>query len=366
MPKLPKKAAPALTVPQLRALVLLAESPQTLARLSKLGGAISLPEMQGLAAAGYCKGQTIDLDGIKENLWQITIAGIGYLETHAAPPIEKIRTDKITALCPWFGSARGQAKQIGAAFAGIKWAGVLFGGSLCEIPAMLAAKVNSISVNDKHENLINLARVMADEMLGPKLYRQLRREPFTESTLDCAQAYFRNGGIDLSEPHLCAAINYFICAWAGRNGKAGTTGELKGGLSVRWGATGGDSAARFSGAVWSIRDWRRVLARCTLFCMDWRDFIVKCKDVRENGIYADPPWPGLGVGYVHTFTDTEHWELSQSLNGFDKARVILRTGDSKLMRDLYPADLGWVWRAMLGRNQAGKETAEYLVIKNGA
>lgn len=377
MPKLAKKVsepdnnAP-VSVSMLRALHALAESPQTLTRLDDMGAGLSGKDVQSMQGNAWIARTEIDLDGIKEILLVITEKGRQAMKGYAAPAIAKVRTDAITALVPWFGSARTQAKQVGEALRGCKWVGVPFAGSLCEIPAIIDAGACSVSINDKHALLINLARVAAGQSFGPKLYRWLRREPFTESTLRNAQQYLKHQG-DLSDPenelvigkHIDLAFHYFIAAWAGRNGKAGTDGELKGGLSVRWTASGGDSALRFSGAAWSIRDWRKILARCTLFCMDWADFAEKCKDEKGHGYYLDPPWPDAGDGYVHKFTNEEHALLAEWATSFETARVVLRTGEHPLIRKLYPTANGWEWRRMLGRNQAGKVAAEYLVVKNG-
>lgn len=374
MPKLAKNVSEPdnnqpISVPMLRALHLLAESPQTLTRLDEKGGGMSAFDVRFMDFKGYINRTEIDLDGIKEILLVITEKGRQAMKGQAAPAIAKVRTDAITALVPWFGSARTQAKQVGEALRGCKWVGVLFAGSLCEIPAIIDAKASSVSVNDKHALLINLARVARDSREGPALYRLLRRTEFTEQTLKESQDFlntFRNRiEADINfKLNPAAAFHYFIAAWAGRNGKAGTDGELKGGLSVRWSASGGDSALRFSGAAWSLRDWRKILARCTLFCMDWTDFAEKCQDKKGHGIYIDPPWMGPGDAYVHKFSDAEHALLAEWANGYKECRMVLRTGEHPLMRKLYPTSDGWEWRRMLGRNQANKEAAEYLVVKN--
>ncbi len=157
------------------------------------------------------------------------------------------------------------------------------------------------------------------------------------------------------------AVNFFIAVWMGRNGKAGTDSEFKGGMSVRWDAGGGDSCGRFRSAVRSLAGWRSVLRRCTFQVLDVFAFLTKCQDKDGHGIYCDPPFPGPGDDYRHKFTDTQHRELACQLAAFKHARVVCRFYDHPLVRELYPEG-PWTWRRLTGRDQVNQTKTEVLII----
>lgn len=368
-----------LTIPQLRILRELAGGAALRqAEIEVRAGAAGLA---GLVSMGYIIDERLPVEGVLERVWQITDTGHAALACAALPArgvrhkskVEKNGTDpapRLGALVPWFGSARRYAGAVGEACRGRAWVGVPFAGSLAEIPAILDAGAGAVAVNDRHRHLINLARVAADPVLGMRLYRRLRRQPFNEEVLRDAQRHCRasepggdrdgSGALDLD-----LAFWYFICAWAGRSGLAGTGGELRCSLAMRWSATGGDSALRFSGACWSLRAWRRLLARCTITCLDAFDFLARVADDRRSCVYADPPWPGPGDSYVHGFGEAEHRRLAAVLGGYQRVRAVVRSGGGPLAREIYPPDEGWEWRQAAGRNQGNRAAAEYLIARNG-
>lgn len=250
---------------------------------------------------------------------------------------------------------------------------VPFAGGLSEL---VHIKARTIVANDLHYLMINLARLVAHPKFGPKLIRRLRRHLFHPAELEEAQIKARNfdganwktgEGIDWwtnGEPNLDAAEAYFIAVWQGRNGEAGTDGELKAGLSVRWEAGGGDSAKRYRGAVDSLREWQRILQNVTFTCLDFKPFLDKQHDNVEHGIYSDAPWPQDGDGYKHKFTPTQQAYLELGLRRFEKTRVVVRFGDHPLIRDLYRPEYGWTWHELNGRTSANKTKKEVLITRN--
>jgi DNA adenine methylase len=281
-----------------------------------------------------------------------------------------------TTLASWFGSDRMIAKAIGQELAGCAWVGVPFAGGMS---ALAHIDARSLLVNDLHRHIINLARVAGHSALGPKLYRQLRRMPFHPVALKAAQSRClereATGITDLyslpavppTQPMLPAfpdlewALDYFIVAWMGRNGTAGTPGEFRAGLSLRWDAGGGDSNTRYRSAAASLVAWRRVLRRCNFTADDAFDFLDTVKDRAGHGLYVDAPWPDNGDGYTHKFTETQQRRLAQRLTEFPASRVVVRFGDHPLIRELYPEGL-WTWRRLKGRNNANADVAECLII----
>src|SRR3954464_10186721 len=88
---------------------------------------------------------------------------------------------KVTAIAPWFGSKRTMApiivEELGSHRAYFE--------PFCGGMSVLLNKpiVGHETVNDLHRDLINLARVIQDGTLGPKLYRRLRRVVLHEELL---------------------------------------------------------------------------------------------------------------------------------------------------------------------------------------
>jgi DNA adenine methylase len=279
---------------------------------------------------------------------------------------------KIGALAPWSGSNRLLAAAVGQALAGCSWCGVPFCGGLSEL---VHIDCRTGVANDLHRGIVNMALATAHPILGPQLYRRLRRLAFHPDTLADAQTRCRARQA-VGRPHreempdIEYAVDYFVVAWMARNGTAGTRGELDAGLSTRWDAGGGDSVVRFQGAIAGLVEWRRILARWTFDCRDAFEFIGKIKDAADTGCYVDPPFPGVGRGYLHNAGQTAadeltwHTRLRDALDRFRLTRVVCRFYDHEVIRQLYP-EPGWRWQRLTGgKNQANKEAPEVLLIRN--
>lgn len=262
----------------------------------------------------------------------------------------------ITALVPWFGSNRLLAHKVGEQLEGYHWVGIPFAGSMTEIRYMTA---RTILVNDLHSHLINLAETLADPVKGPKVYRKLRRMIFHPDILKNEQETCHNPPDDDVE----WAVAYFIVSWMSRSGCAGTKSEFNSTLATRWTATGGDSAKRFANAVTGIPEWRRIMRKCSFVCMDAFDFLENCKDKLKCGIYCDPPFPGPGDAYKHTFSEQQQYKLAFFLsNRFNQTRVVCRFYDDPLIRKLY-AD--WEWLELEGgKDQNNAAKPEVLLVRN--
>jgi hypothetical protein len=281
---------------------------------------------------------------------------------------------KVSGLASWFGSNRILASEVGVEIGDCSWCGIVFAGSMSEAKHI---KARCLYINDKHTHIINLAQVVASPTLGPKLYRALRRIPFHPESLAIAQERCKMreekaGGFawdtpveqtDLSDP-LQWAIDYFVCAWMPRHGTAGTKSEFDTGLSVRWSAGGGDSAVHYRGMIQSLSAWRKILRRGNFTTLDFREFLGKCKDETDTGIYSDSPFPGPGDAYKHPFTPKDHRDLAKQLRGFTRARVVCRFYDHPLVRELYP-ESHWTWRILEGGRTQTNDSAPEILLLNG-
>jgi DNA adenine methylase len=266
------------------------------------------------------------------------------------------------------------ARHVGEELRRCEFVGVLFAGSMSELPHIDA---RSIVVNDKHRHLMNLASVAADPVLGPSLYRKLRRAAYHPDELSAAQARCRLmeptstgaslfGGSSTDAPamrDLQWAYDYFVSAWMIRHATAGTRGEFNGGIAMRYDAGGGDNAVHFRNAIGSLVKWRReVLWRCNFTTLDFREFLTRCcKDKPGHGYYSDSPFPDAGDGYKHSFNDGDHRDLAQMLSRYTQARIVCRFYDHPLIRELYPSNR-WTWLMRSGRTQTNAGAPEVLLL----
>lgn len=314
----------------------------------------------------------------------------------AETDLPALEIPSMKSLGNWYGSNRTCAPDVGVALAGCDFVNVVFAGGMSEIPFIGA---RSILVNDKHADMINLARVCSDNVLGPYLRRELGRLVYHEQTLKMSQERLQRYRVDgplfarsvdgAAYSDVERAVDYFVVCWMSRAGAAGCRGELKGGFSVRYNATGGDSAVRFQSARRSLLAWARTTQRCVFTAKDWADNLdefaachsPKAKKTKaessekkigprnQPGCYVDPPFPEVGDCYLHKLDPEAHARLATRLRNMPpKVRVVVRYYDHPLIRDLYPersllCPEGWEWRRLKGRDQQNQEKPEILLVR---
>lgn len=273
---------------------------------------------------------------------------------------------KSSRLLPYFGSATGVAPAVGKLLQGCKIVFIPFGGGMSEVPHIEAKQ---ILANDRHRMVINLCSVIQDDAKRQWLIETADAKPYHPDMLAAAQrkamefAAQMEAGSLLKGSHE-AALAYFVCCWMGRGGKAGTTGEFQGELPIRWNANGGGSNRRYRTAVKALEQWGQAFRRCEFVCLDAFEFLEKCKDTPETGIYVDAPWPDAGEEYRHRFSEDDQCRLADRLLEFDRARVVVRFGEHPLIRSLYQ-EPDWTWHDRESRNQANDVKPEFLIVRNG-
>lgn len=273
---------------------------------------------------------------------------------------------KIGAIAPWFGCNRMLSHLIGEELRGCSWIGIGFAGGM---PELLHIDANTIVVNDVHLHVINLALVIQDKGLRERLYQELMKEPFHPLALKKAQDFCSNVELKAihilnDAPHYEAAKNYFVAVWMNRSAMAGTDKEFTGTLPIRWTGDGGDSNTRYRSAVESLEAWGRVFVKCNFTVDDIFTFLGKVKDVKENGLYLDPPFPEAGDGYKHKFSVDDHKLLAAWLTRYVNVRIVCRFYDHPLIRQLYKASDGWVWKHLIGRKQSNADAPEVILRRN--
>lgn len=271
----------------------------------------------------------------------------------------KMNIPTVSCLSPWFGSNRMLGPEVGKALAGCEWVGIPFCGGMSEVPHITA---RALLVNDLHRDIINLARITADDDSRAKLIKDADSDNFIfhPDNLRMAQELCKKTE-PLDSPHYTRALLYFVACWMGRSGKSGTDSEFDGGFAMRFTASGGGSNVRYRSAIESLEAWGKTLKRCEFSCLDFRDFLAKCHDRPKYGIYVDAPWPDDGDGYRHKFTEDDHRTLADWLGRFEYTRVVVRFGDHELIRSLYP-ESDWTWNMLTSRTQANEGKSEALII----
>lgn len=251
------------------------------------------------------------------------------MTTTAAKP--KAKGPKITAIAPWFGSKRTLAPRIVAELGKHSAYWEPFCGSM----AVLLEKEESSheTVNDLHGDLINLARVIADETESVLLYAKLSRVLFDECRRDLSLKMIRESKNPIEQ-----AFHYFIISWFGRNGFSGTKGCEKSSFAVRWTPNGGHGGQRFASAVDSIPSWHQRMRRTTILHRDGFEVIGNIDDNPKTAIYVDPPYYEKNATYEHDFDPPSHERLAKLLSRFKQARVVVSYYDHHVIRKLYE---GW-------------------------
>lgn len=275
------------------------------------------------------------------------------------------KKSQITALAPWFGAARMIAERVATHLDGCDWVGVPFAGGMTEL---LYIKARTLMVSDLHRDIINLATVVQNEKDRRALLKLLDWTLFHPDNLALAQQWCDTVDEKLIGicDRVCMARNFFIAAWMGRSGKAGTDGEFSGGPAYRWDSGGGDSCVRFRSAIRALGEWGRVFKRATFHTFDVFEFLAKVKDAPGTGVYCDPPFPEVGDSYRHKFTEADHRRLAEKLTALQHARIVCRFYDHPMVRELYPESAGWVWHHLNGRDQHNNGTKpEVILVRNG-
>jgi site-specific DNA-adenine methylase len=215
----------------------------------------------------------------------------------------------------------------------------------------------AIVANDLNDNAINFYRVASDNILkyelSHKCKRVLSHPREIHDAMEVLAHPVRHSRVDL-------AVAYWTICWVGRKGSGGSESE-GGSVSVRWKADGGNNATRIQAASSDLEEWSNHFSRCEWACQDYRDFIEKVADDSTCAIYCDPPWVEVGNRYKHPFSDDDHKTLRLALERFEKTRVVVRYGDSELVRALYH---DWEIIELKTRTQSNKRKPELLLVRN--
>jgi DNA adenine methylase len=261
------------------------------------------------------------------------------------------------ALAPWFGCKRSLAALVVPELRDPRSYWEPFCGSM----AILLSKKPSIceTVNDLHDDLVNLARCIQNEDTAVELYGRVAR------TIPCQKLFFESleacretEKLKLpapAVPDVDRAVRYFTASWTGMNGVAGTRSSNSN-FCMRFTSDGGSPGRRFKRAVESIPWWHDRLREVMVLNADGFELIARIEDAARTTIYCDPPYLKKSTAYRHDFTIKpnpegaspeerkygDHGKLAVALRRFKKTRVVLSYYDHPVLHELYPVK-HWRW-----------------------
>lgn len=277
---------------------------------------------------------------------------------------------KIGSLAPWYGGKRTLAphiiRQLGKHSA--------YWEPFCGSCSVLFAKPRATyeTVNDLHEDLINLALVVANPLQAERLYGMVSRTLYHEDLLRMAKDLLTNwqGGDSVER-----AYWYLVFSWMGLNGTSGQPlSHIGGSFAIRYSTKGGNGATRWSSVCDSIPDWHQRLVGVQILSRDAFEVIGRIDDAAGTAIYCDPPYIAKGGKYVHDFAAEDHARLAAALRRFTKARVVVSYYEHPLLADLYA---GWgkldssylrIAKSMVNggmRDETGRTEAPEILLVNG-
>lgn len=284
-------------------------------------------------------------------------------------PVDASPEMEITCIAPWFGSKRTLAPTIVKELGPHRAYWSIFGGSLADL--MVKPPCSMETVNDLHGHLINLARVLADETKAIALYERLSRTLMHEIVFrECAEEVRSYGNVPANEEgDVDRAYAYFVAAWCGRNGVAGTA-STNYNFCARYTKNGGHAAKRFISATESIPAWHHRLRNVTILNRNAFELLSKIEDASGVVIYCDPPYVEKGAKYLHDFTPEDHVRLAEALRRFRYTRVVVSYYEHPEVRRLYD---GWrfvactMTKSLVNqgmRDKGGAVKAPELIIVN--
>jgi DNA adenine methylase len=232
----------------------------------------------------------------------------------------------------WFGSDGEVAEQLAAMLDHCNHVTITFCGGLSILPYL---KARAVVANDKHDRAINFYR-HASGIHGTaaqvELFERCKRTLSHPSEMARAVELLNHGDT------VDSAWAMWALCWLGRKGKGGTKNQ-SGMPSIRRTASGGTNASRIRAAADDLPEsWAKHFERCEWECQDFRPQLGKVADHPDCGLYLDGPWDGPGAGYLHSFKREDHRDLAMCVQRFHQTTVVIRYGDTPLIRSLYE---GW-------------------------
>lgn len=170
-------------------------------------------------------------------------------------------------------------------------------------------------LNDQHQRLVNLFRLLRDPKLAAQLADRLRLTPYAETEYHACRE-------SIDDP-LEDARRLLVLSWQS-HGSSGASGQHLTGWRR------GDRGAHAN----SAKEWATLWNQVTAWADRLRGVFLECADGhavirRWDGpdvlFYCDPPYPlstRTAGGYRHDFSDADHTALADTLRGIQGMAIV--------------------------------------------
>ncbi|MBX3450608.1 MAG: DNA adenine methylase [Planctomycetaceae bacterium] len=217
------------------------------------------------------------------------------------------------------------------------------------------------TLNDLHEDVTNLARVVADSIDSAALVRRLGRRLNCEALHNEARARLR----EPFAPGPERAADFFFVSWLAMNGFTGSTSTQT--YTAKYQQVNSSKCQKLRSAIDSIRHWHERLRSVAILNRDGFELLARLPDEHGAVIYCDPPYVKKGGTYRFDFAAGDHDRLAKALGRFRKSRVIVSYYDDPLLDRLYA---GWHKRIMVEwkhrpQNGVSKPKPPEILLMNG-
>lgn len=160
------------------------------------------------------------------------------------------------------------------------------------------------------------------------------------------------------------AWSYWARCSLGRGGEGGTE-NIGRKVSFRYTNTGGNNASRITSMAHDLDEWADMIKNVEFADVECGIALIgKLHDNTKHGLYIDWPWDEpAGEMYEKTFTEADHRRAAEAVQRFNKTKVVIRYGDSPLIRELYPSSC-WTWHDAQSRTQSNSVRGEVWITRN--
>lgn len=270
---------------------------------------------------------------------------------------------KIKCVAPWAGGKRTLAKRIVELLAQHDFYVEPFVGGCSILPAK-PRSVNEI-LNDANPRIFNVLACLRD--FPSAVIAAIHDTPFERSSWQLATE-----NLTMGTGGARSAAAQLIAWWMGANGMAGTT--RKAWFAQRHSKTGGDPAVRWESFKASLPALAERLKGTTICNEPFERMFFSEIDRTGTAIYCDPPYLSKTFKYECDFSAEEHAALSQRLNEYRKARIVVSyriadDGERESLEDMYP-ESRWRWieanvnKNMASASGAAKRNVELLLVND--
>lgn len=235
----------------------------------------------------------------------------------------------LNQIAPWYGGKAALSKiivpELGPHTAYFEPFAGGFGMIFRKAPCKLE------TLNDLHQDVTNLARVVASSIDSAALMRRLSRRLVCEALHNEARARLTEPFV----PGVDRAVDFFQVSWQAMNGFAGSQSSQT--FASQFQSRGTPKTQKLRSAIGSVRFWHDRIKNVTILNRDAFELLDRIEDEAGTVIYCDPPYIQKGGRYRFDFASADHARLATAVQRFQRARVVVSYYDDEALRTLYPS-----------------------------